>query len=541
MSPCRAEVREPSEFTNRSFTFVYQTPYLVNANYVYETCLRAELADGRIADAAAVTARAGCRGVPRPVTRQRHKRRAAFDRVSVTPLHGWLRYDRYASTRSSPQTEFFVLGLAMEGKPLPEARPRDYPHSIQSTDILRKADALIRERHSTALVPVTRTRPPAHSGADRYLPDWIGRVQEQKALAQRCGSTSRKEASPLKNTSPFHSKSPPKRPLPLPARLPPPLPLPEPPVIVPPSHPPHYVDGAPSCSSLCPCWTHTPSGWHSPWRWCALPTRDEVEQLCRQRLPVVLPSILSFEEFMLTQWDAARVRWDDFYSQWCLYHPHDDAFDEELFAAELEPKSEPRRQQIAPIVVVPYTPLTLEQAPPGREEINRALEVLGYPHGSKVSDAVHRYFVFERAHSARTLTQGLADAIEATRKERIARKSLAFAAGDTRMLNLTVIADDEVAELLAGMSHRSSSSPKKAERPLSPDRFGPIVARPTPLFAAPMPPPSSGLSPEKLVALSRPKQVRPSVNANGPVPRTGQGLSPARKLLRLNAERQSRL
>ena len=28
-----------------------------------------------------------CRGVSRPVSRQQHKRRAAFDQVSVTPLH----------------------------------------------------------------------------------------------------------------------------------------------------------------------------------------------------------------------------------------------------------------------------------------------------------------------------------------------------------------------------------------------------------------------------------------------------------------------
>ena len=135
------------------------------------------------------------------------------------------------------------------------------------------------------------------------------------------------------------------------------------------------------------CWTHTPSGWHSPWLWCALPTRDEAEGLCSRRCPGLLPPLRNLEEVALRnwdaalrQWDSALLRWDAFYSEWRGSRPHEDASRDESSTAHLliwaaapaiETQTEVETAPVAHPVVVPSAPLpltieaSLEEEPPG--------------------------------------------------------------------------------------------------------------------------------------------------------------------------------
>ena len=399
-------------------------------------------------------------------------------------------------------------------------KPREYPQSLQKLDIRRKADEVLRQRQAQAtraLVPVQKSLSKV-SGEECYLPDWLGRVNEKKAVSPtRLHSSTHNSSGGSK--SPYLSA---KRPLPAPMRLPAPVAAePELPILQPPPSPPQRVDGVASCASSCMCWTHTPSGWHSPWLWCALPTRDEAEGLCSRRCPGLLPPLRNLEEVALRnwdaalrQWDSALLRWDAFYSEWRGSRPHEDASRDESSTAHLliwaaapaiETQTEVETAPVAHPVVVPSAPLpltieaSLEEEPPGREEINRALEMLGYPLGGKLAQTVHRYMVYERANSASRLTKGLADAIEEARKDRISRRSLALSARDAN----APTADDEVADLLP-----EASSPSKVERS---DR---VLPRPAPLRkSATMPAMPSGPSPDRLAMLSGPKKARPSPNA----------------------------
>lgn len=304
------------------------------------------------------------------------------------------------------------------------------------------ADGSLRARTTTTLVRVpkpTSSRPNLD-----HLPTWMSKLPSPPASPKATPSTSRSSSpaatrrssspvvarassklerspyirsktncSPTSSTSSPQHGSPPAA-LPAPSRLPPPstaLSLrasPSPPqerptlaetrnlpVLEPPATPPN--DGI---ASYFMCWTHTPQGWHSPWQLAAENVRSRVSELCSQ--------FSEAEERALAlcpEWLSSSV------SSWisCCRPAsktelvvHDSMHDEEA-----TPSPEPILAQV-----------NVVEPPPDMEEVNRALEVLGYSLDGRVAQVVHRVFESERATSTHALTHGLSGVVAGAVKAR---------------------------------------------------------------------------------------------------------------------------